>query len=78
MADVVCAKTVRDIAVRCRIVRYGRCGVCKNQLTAQNVTTAQQLSATEILKIRNALRAPAKATDSQECPIPKINYDKLK
>jgi len=30
MADEVCAKTVRDIAVRYRVVRYGRCGVCKN------------------------------------------------
>jgi len=30
MADGVCAKTVRDIAVRYRIVRCGRCGVCKN------------------------------------------------
>jgi len=30
MADVVCVKTVRDIAVRYRIVRYGRWGVCKN------------------------------------------------
>ena len=29
MADVVCAKTVRDITVRYRVVRYGRCGVCK-------------------------------------------------
>jgi len=30
MTDVVCAKTVRDIAVKYRIVRYDRCGVCKN------------------------------------------------
>jgi hypothetical protein len=29
MADVACSKTVRDIAVRYRVVRYGRCGVCK-------------------------------------------------
>jgi uncharacterized protein YcfL len=29
MADVVCAKSVRDVAVRYRIVRYDRCGVCK-------------------------------------------------
>jgi len=57
MADVVCAKTVRDIAVRYRVVRYSRCGVCKNQLTAQNVTTAQQFSVTEILKIRNAAKS---------------------
>ena len=30
MADVVCAKTVRDIADRYRVVRYGRRGVCEN------------------------------------------------
>ena len=30
MADVVCAKTVRDIADRYKVVRYGKCGVCKN------------------------------------------------
>jgi hypothetical protein len=30
MADVVCAKTERDIAVRNRVVRYGRCRVWKS------------------------------------------------
>ena len=40
MADVVYAKTIRDIAVRYRVVRYGRCGVCRNQLDEQNITAA--------------------------------------
>jgi hypothetical protein len=30
MADVVCAKTVKDIAVRYRVLRYGTCVVCEN------------------------------------------------
>jgi hypothetical protein len=30
MAHDVCAKTVTDIAVRYRLVRYGRCDLCRN------------------------------------------------